>query len=266
MKKFLISIFIFLTIAISGYAVYKQTPKVSVLMYHDVFDQNELPENIVDNNGEITDNCVITTENFKKQMEFLKKNNYHTLNLDEFYNFVVKDTKIPKKSVLITFDDGRKSNIVNAYPILKENNQHAVIFLITSKIPIKTSNFNPKKSQKMSFDEINKSKDIFEFASHTHNLHTKDKLTNKSYLLLKSDEEIKKDLIISLNYVDKPYFAYPYGSHDKRLFKIIEKSGLKMAFTTRKGKVLKGQNPYKINRYEIKNNYSLSKFKSIVNN
>ncbi|MBQ8459328.1 polysaccharide deacetylase family protein [bacterium] len=266
MKNFKILILILITIIIGSIVIYIQTPKVSVLMYHDVFNKNELPENVVDKKGRIVDNCIITTENFKKQMKFLKENNYHTLNLDEFYDFVVNGAKIPKKSVLITFDDGRKSNIVNAYPILKENNQHAVIFLITSKIPTKTSKFDSKKFQHMSFDEINKSKDVFEFASHTHNMHKRENDTNKAFLLSKSNDAIRKDLIKSLEYVDKPYFAYPFGSHDKKLFSVLEESGFKLAFTTRKGKIRKGHYPYKINRYGIKEKYSINKFKRIVGN
>lgn len=235
-------------------------------MYHDIFNENEIPESKLDQKGNITDDCIITTENFKKQMDFLKENNYHTLSLDEFYNFVVNGTNIPPKSILITFDDGRKSNIINAYPILKENHQHAVIFLVTSKISPKNIPYNPKKYQRISFDEINNSKDVFEFAAHTHNMHERDKKTKKAYLLVKSDDEIKKDLTENFKHSDKPFFAYPYGSHRKRHFKLLKDCGFKMAFTTRKGKIFKGKNPYKINRYGIKNEYSLQKFKHIVEN
>ena len=199
-------------------------------------------------------------------MKFLKDDGYHTLTLDEFYDFVVNGAKIPPKSVLITFDDGRKSNFINAYPILKENGFRAVNFLVTSKIPQKTSEFNPKKYQRMSFEEIEKSKDVFEFASHTHKMHEREKETKVPYLLSKSDEEIRDDIAESLKYTDKAYFAYPYGSHNKRLFKILKDSGIKIAFITLKGKVGYGHNPYRINRFGIKEEYSLNKFKRIVKN
>ena len=269
MNEFIVSILSFLiifVIAFLGIKSYRTKPSVSVLMYHDVFAQNELPERVTDKNGKIIDDCVITSENFKKQMDYLKQNDYHTLKLDEFYDFVVKGTKIPPKSVLITFDDGRKSAYINAYPILKENNFNAVMFLVTSKIPNKTSEFNPKKYQRMSFDEIEKSRDVFEFASHTHNMHERNKDTKIAYLLLKSDDEIKADMQDSLKYADKPYFAYPYGKYDKKLFKLLHESGYKMAFATKKGKVRTGDNPYNIKRYGIKEKYSFGKFKRLIGN
>ncbi len=266
MKKYIVSALIFILLivfAFFGIKAYNDIPHVSVLMYHDIFYKNELPEKFIDKHGNINDNCIITAENFKNQMDFLKQNNYHTLNLDEFYDFVVNGAEIPKKSVLITFDDGRKSSYINAYPILKDNDFHAVMFLVTSKIPDKTSEFNPEKYQRMSFDEINKAKDIFEFASHTHKMHEKEE-DGTAYLLSKSDDEIKADLIESLKYADKPFFAYPYGSFNKNLFSIIKDSGFKMAFATTKGKVRTGNNPYCIHRYIIKEKYSMNKFKRIL--
>ncbi len=264
MKHYIVLALILLFIGIIVFALlkikaYKEIPHVSVLMYHDVFYKKELPSKYTDKRGNITDTCVVSAENFKKQMDFLKANNYHTLTLDEFYDFVINGAKIPPKSVLITFDDGRKSSYINAYPILKENNFNAVMFLVTSKIPNKTAAFNPNKYQRMSKEEINNSKDVFEFASHTHKMHEKESET--AYLLLKSLDEIKNDLTESLKLVDKPYFAYPYGRYNKNLFPIIKESGYKMAFATSKGKVRTGDNPYCINRYGIKEKYSMNKFK-----
>ena len=269
MRKFIVSILIFILIIVAafmGIKAYKEKPYVSVLMYHDVFKQNEMPERVTDKNGKIIDDCVVTAENFKKQMDYLKANNYHTLKLDEIYDFVANGAKVPSKSILITFDDGRKSAYINAYPILKENNQNAVMFLVTSKIPEETSVFNPEKYQRMSFNEIDKSRDVFEFASHTHKMHEKENGTKIAYLLSKSEEEIKADIIESQKYIDKPYFAYPYGNYDKRLFKLLEESGFKMAFATKKGKVRTGDNTYTINRYGIKEKYSFNKFKRFVGN
>ena len=159
MKIFIIFI-VLAFIFIGSILIYYKTPKVSVLMYHDVFYKNELPKKALNDKGQIVDDCVVSAENFKEQMRFLKKKGYHTLSLDEFYDFVINGAKIPEKSVLITFDDGRKSNFINAYPILKENGFRAVIFLVTSKIPDKTSEFNPEKYQRMSFEEIEKSKEL----------------------------------------------------------------------------------------------------------
>ena len=62
----------------------------------------------------------VSKENFRKQMKYLKDNNYTTLTLDELYNYMKTGKIVPKKPIVITFDDGYKDNYTNAYPILKE--------------------------------------------------------------------------------------------------------------------------------------------------
>ena len=57
---------------------------------------------------------------------------YHTITMDELYDYVTKGTELPDKPVLITFDDGYIDNYKYAFPILKEYNMKATLFMITS--------------------------------------------------------------------------------------------------------------------------------------
>ncbi len=66
-------------------------------------------------------------ENFKKQMEFLKKH-FYPLTIKELQN------KTPFPSVLITFDDGFYDFFIYAYPILKELNLPSVLFVSPDRI------------------------------------------------------------------------------------------------------------------------------------
>ncbi|MGO2853715.1 MAG: polysaccharide deacetylase family protein, partial [Tetragenococcus koreensis] len=63
---------------------------------------------------------------FKAQMDFLEKENYHTLTLQEIKDFYQKGKDLPEKSVLLTFDDAYQSIYKYAYPILQQKNFHAV--------------------------------------------------------------------------------------------------------------------------------------------
>ena len=266
MKKKICIISIIIFVLASVFWGYEKinSPYITVLMYHNIINKNDVPKKYLDENGNIKDKFIVSTEKFERQMNILKENNINTLKLDDVLLFVEGKKEVPKNSVLITFDDGRKNNYVNAYPILKNKNMNAVIFLITSKISDKNEKYKPSKMQYLSKNEILQSKDVFEFASHTHNMHKRDKTTNEPFLKSKNEKEITEDIKNSLKHVDKPYFAYPYGSYNKKVCNILAKSGIIAAFSTHKGKIRQGSNLYELKRNTIEENYSDEKFKEII--
>ena len=73
--------------------------KVAVLNYHFFYDPNEE----VCGDG----NCEDVNE-FRRQLDYLRDNNFKTLTMEEFRNWMYGVIEIPEKSVLITVDDGAK--------------------------------------------------------------------------------------------------------------------------------------------------------------
>ena len=53
-------------------------------------------------------------------MEYLAQNGYHVLPLARLEDFLAGKTPLPRKSVVITIDDGYRSTYEIAYPILKK--------------------------------------------------------------------------------------------------------------------------------------------------
>lgn len=74
--------------------------------------------------------AVSDVKNFRNQLRYLKKL-YNIISLDQLNQFFEIDQKLPKNPLLITFDDGDFSLYQNAYPVLKEENVPAVVFVIT---------------------------------------------------------------------------------------------------------------------------------------
>lgn len=91
-----------------------------VLYYHGITETSE-------GNG-------VTWQNFKNQMYLLKKNGYSTITLKQAKNFLLGKENIPQKSILLTFDDGRKDSYYPVDPVLKEIGYNAVMFVITSTL------------------------------------------------------------------------------------------------------------------------------------
>ncbi len=223
---------------------------IPVLMYHHI-----LPKD-----GFITTGV----ENFEKQMSFIQKSGYYSLSSEEFYRYKLGKFKTPKKSLFITFDDGWRDNIVYAYPILKKYNLKATIFIVTDWIEAaskKYKNFEPlshsgcKKMVQvepnkvvMSWNDIEKTSDVFDFHSHTAT-HRDFYFGNKGWAedIQNSREIIQK----RLGFYDK-HLCWPRGKFDENLIKIAEKSGYELLYTTQRGVNLPDKNLRHIKRLAVK--------------
>lgn len=232
-------------------SISKYANEITVLMYHDFID------------GESNKPTRLPIQNFEEQMKYLHENGYKTATIEELEQFIKGEIVLPKKTVVITFDDGYLSNYVYAYPILKKYNFKATMFAVTSTVNEVPEQYVPNKSTHISWIEMNKSDDIFTFGSHTHDLH---KLSSEeeSYLINKSYDDVVKDLRISREKLKTQYFAYPYGYYNKQTLEILKRMNFKMAFTVTNGKVSKNTDPYRIPRYGIDPSVTLEDFKKYI--
>lgn len=89
---------------------------VPVLMHHHVSPSA----------GMIT----VSPENFESQIRWLAREGWSSLTLAQYAQFLA-GAPMPRKSILITFDDGYLDNWVYAHPILKKYGMHAVVFVVT---------------------------------------------------------------------------------------------------------------------------------------
>jgi len=86
-----------------------------VLMYHKVNDLSPNP-------------ITVPTVRFAEQMALLDTLGYVPVTLDAVRDHYVAAAPLPERAVLITFDDGYRDNLVNAFPILRDHGYPAVIF------------------------------------------------------------------------------------------------------------------------------------------
>ena len=97
--------------------------KLPVLMYHSVTSNKEEAKGL-----------TIHKDTLEQQLLYLKKNGYTTLHFKDLEPFkIAKD--LPKKSVIITFDDVYVNQLELAYPLFKEHNLKACFY-----IPFKFTN------------------------------------------------------------------------------------------------------------------------------
>ncbi|SNS11245.1 Polysaccharide deacetylase [Anaerovirgula multivorans] len=227
---------------------------IPVLMYHHLLYDEE--------NTYIDNDSVITVESFAEQMKLLHENGYRTITLNELEAFLIGDLELPKKTVAITFDDGYLSNIAYAYPILKEYNFKASNFIISHKLKEITEEFDPYQLQYLGWKDMVDTLDVFTYDNHTHDLHRVE--DHKGYLVIKPLEEVVRDLSMNMELMGSPYFAYPYGQYNTHTLQILERLGMRMAFTVKRGHVKPGDDLLQLQRYGICPKTTIEDFKKII--
>jgi len=96
---------------------------VPVLLYHGIITKNNWEE----------DGTNIALKDFQDQMYALKRAGYRTITISEFRDFMRRKKNLPDRSVLITFDDGRKDSYYEADPVFQALDFNAVMFLISGR-------------------------------------------------------------------------------------------------------------------------------------
>ena len=201
-------------------------------------------------------------ESFQSQMQWLRQENYHTLTLDEASAHILEGTAIPEKSVLITFDDCYQSMKKYAYPILQAYHFRATAFVVGGWLSETAQAFNPDASVCMSASELSEMTDVFEYANHSYNLHTRTD-AQTSAMMVQEDEQITQDL--KQCSMTKPVnhgniFAYPFGLYNDHIINLLKAQHIKIAFTTVPGKNNFGMNPLTLHRNVVPYTMTLADF------
>lgn len=243
----------------------------NVLMYHEFRSYEELDQtkpstiSVAQEYQDALPTVLFSyLDDFKAQMNYLKVEGFHTLTLQEIKDFYEKGIELPDKSVLLTFDDAFQSVSKYAYPILKNYQFNAVCFVVLGWLSKEKKSFQPNKSTVMSKQELEKMKDVFEFANHTTNLHMRyeDGTTEMQRVFL---SELKEDLKVCGKYVTVPdVFAYPFGIYQSDDTKRLDESSIHYAFTTVPGVNTRETPPLELHRDTVILGCPLEEFKLIV--
>lgn len=229
---------------------------VAVLMYHHIMDKPAQDD-------------IISTAQFEEQMRLLKEENYHVIGLDQYKDFMLHGASLPDKAVLITFDDGYESFYQLAYPILKKYGYPAVSFIIVSRIDHPVNGEIPK----MTWDQLREMKQNgIAFMNHTYDLHKKAEIDAKGgqkpvtvgrlYLRDQKRQEteaeyekrVTEDLKTAETRLQEELgntygaLAFPFGSYDNNLLKLVKALGIDLTFTVKPGMTGRSDtNAYRIN-------------------
>ncbi|WP_320950001.1 polysaccharide deacetylase family protein [Fusobacterium sp.] len=236
--------------------VNKKKYEVPVIMYHRVINN---PEN------EGVYGTYIYEDMFKKHLQYLKNKNYTVITFKDLDKIGWRNRfEKGKKYIILTFDDGYKDNYDLAFPILKEFNFKATIFLMGSltynEWDVKAG--GERKFSLMSVEMIKEMQDYgIEFGAHTFNHPKLNTLSNEEIehqivdVKKPLEEKIGKEIIT---------FAYPYGILNDYAKEMAKKAGYIFALATDSGSVCLSDDLYQIRRIAIFPNTNLFSFKRKV--
>jgi len=217
---------------------------VPILMYHEIANKDNL--------------WCVKPEEFKKQMAFLKENCFIAITPDDLYEHIKNNKEIPPKSVILTFDDGRRGVYDCAFPLLEELGFKAVLYIVADWADGGKVHDEERYSEFLSWDQIKELANYFEIGCH-----------GKSHrnLARLEEDELKKEIFDSKKEIEDRlvkkvcHFSYPYGFFNEKIKKIVLEAGYKTAVTANKGM---NTELLELSRQWVLNNTSIEDFKKLV--
>lgn len=251
----LISLFVFLVVSkdknIKNNNSGENATSVPVLIYHHfLIDEDKAKY-------EPTKDYSVSLSVFEEQLKYLKDNGYKSLTPSEMLCWKKNECKIPLKSFMITIDDGQKSVMKYAYPLLKKYGFTALSFVISSRIG-DYGEWDPSTYQYLSADDL-KYNGVIYFGSHSDDMHRY--VDDKKRLYTMSYKEIYDDVKLSMGKINTKYFAYPFNTYNKDFTKALENAGYQLAFRGQSRKTIQSENRYMISRIFVSDN--MESFKAI---
>ena len=225
--------------------------EILVLMYHDIRE-----EPVAGNTA------IISQETFRAQMQALQAAGFETVTFDDLIAFVDHGQRLPERPIVITFDDGYRSNLEIAAPILAEFGMQATINVIGSSRGRDTHlRTGTPIIPHFSLEEARPwvEAGVIQIQHHSYDMHHVRQLemeeTFRQGILQREDESDKayrEALIADFNTLRQKIeealgtavtvFAYPYGHHSEEAEAILRELGVRVTLTTVPGTNLISRN------------------------
>lgn len=191
---------------------------------------------------------VISPELFEKDLKYLKAQGYTPVFMKEVIAYVNNSGSLPRKPIVISFDDGYFNNYYYAFPLLKKYNSKAVISIV-GKMTDDFSNHpdeNPNYSH-VTWDHILQMhlSGNWEIQNHSYNCHSYETRNGVSQVSSETDAEYKDFLMSDLMHLQDKVayvtgvapntFTYPFGAFNENTDKILHEIGFDATLSCTEG-------------------------------
>ncbi|WP_322175866.1 polysaccharide deacetylase family protein [Acutalibacter caecimuris] len=209
------------------------TARIPVLMYHHLAEEGK-------------GNDIMSVERFTQHMAALRDGGYTAVTFQQLEDYVLGEAALPKRPVVITFDDGYASNLELGLPVMEAYGMRATIFAIgVSMGKTQYKDTGREMFPHFSVEEGRKAAEtgVVCVQSHGYDLHQVPGLdpdpVRKGILRRQGESEkaytgfLREDcqtMSETLGY-QPGVLAYPYGHCDMLAEKLLEEAGIGVTLT-----------------------------------
>ena len=234
---FVVSLFLLLLpfhAAASGSSAQMKRPArhftVPILMFHYIRD-------LAIARTTIGKNLSVTPLQLSRDLDWLTRNNYHTITFKELTS---TGTILPQKPIILTFDDGYRDAFTEAFPRLRAHGMTATFYIISGYVSLPAY---------MTWEQLKMLRDAgMELAPHTtyhENLRTLSERKQRTTIIT-SIRELEGTLGIHVH-----SFAYPYGKYSRKTMQFVREAGIPFAVTTHSGVASDADDPLQLPRLRV---------------
>ncbi len=214
-----------------------------VLAYHSISQ--------IDGNSFLASYAIPPGE-FAGQLDTLQRAGYQFVSPTEVLHFLREGGGLPRRPVLLTFDDCYEDLLGEALPVLQQRNLPAVAFAVTGMVG-KTNVWDSERgAPELRLLDAEKLRALaecnLEIGAHSR--------THKRLPKLSAAEladEIAGSVFDVKELTRKPvrFFCYPYGESNNAVRRMVHEAGVSAAFAISPGFVCPNSDPLQIDRIEI---------------
>lgn len=203
---------------------------------------------------------TVRPEDFAEQMAYLKNKRFNVVPLSRLVEWVETKQPIPRRTVVLTFDDGYEDNYFNAWPILKRYNFPATIFLVSGSIGQTLYSKQNIPFRILDWSQIQKmhQSGLIDFQPHSL---THQKLSQIDLEQAKDEIKKSKDIIEKQLNKDCRLFAYPKEDFNEGIIRILKENNFRSALTINNGLVDENSDLFKLLRKSINAETNMIQFK-----
>lgn len=206
----------------------QQSVQIPIVMYHHILDDSRL-----------LGDYVISPEQFESDLKYIRQQGYSTVLPREAAAWARGEGELPEKPLMITFDDGNKSALIYAYPLLRQYGMKGALAVIGVHSEKYSENGDSNvQYAHATWDDLREMEEsgVIEIGSHTYNLHEEQNPRRgtlrrkgeslRDYQAALEEDLIKNQTLLSAALGHEPrFFAYPYGFIDPDADAVMEKLG-----------------------------------------